>query len=542
MYDSFVTICNLLLSLCHFYDRSFRIFSALRKGGIFLVMDEILHVPQHTAVHKPLNSPAAPKQQWRERTKWERFWAAAQAAARQFHRQGTRVFHRAITAKAERPVLDPLPFLAVTTAVGVAAVVGTVYMPGYSVSVDGVALGTVQNPQVFERVVDRVETRASNILGYEYTLDNEISYEPALIQRDQVSPISGFETYLLDQIGEVMKTYVLKVDGEIIGTADDQSQLEALLEEISAPYVTEFTTQTSFLSNVTISLEYTASDELQDLGQMKEILTANTNGQTHYEVQKGDTFGAIAKANGMTLSELQELNPGIDINRLSIGQLLTVRETIPFLSVRTVDHLTYTEAIECPVEEVEDSSMYEGDTKVLEEGIPGEALIEADVTYVNGKEEERVINSSTTISEPTTKVVAVGTKPRPKTLPTGNLIWPVYGTITSRFGYRSIFGSYSYHSGLDIATSYGTNIKAADGGTVTWAGYKGSYGYLVIIDHGDTETYYGHCSKLLVSAGDKVYQGQTIAKVGSTGRSTGNHCHFEVRINGTAVNPTAYLP
>ena len=79
-------------------------------------------------------------------------------------------------------------------------------------------------------------------------------------------------------------------------------------------------------------------------------------------------------------------------------------------------------------------------------------------------------------------------------------------------------------------------------GTVTFAGYKGSYGYLVIIRHDNgTQTYYGHNSKLLVSAGQKVYKGQQIAKAGSTGRSTGTHCHFEVRINGKAVNPLNYL-
>ncbi|WP_368273997.1 M23 family metallopeptidase, partial [Intestinimonas butyriciproducens] len=150
--------------------------------------------------------------------------------------------------------------------------------------------------------------------------------------------------------------------------------------------------------------------------------------------------------------------------------------------------------------------------------------------------------STTVLREATEKVIAVGTKERPTWYPTGNYIWPVYGRITSRFGYRSIFGSYSYHSGLDIAVPYGTSVKASDGGTVTFAGYKGSYGYLVIINHGNGEqTYYGHNSSLLVSAGDKVYQGQTIAKAGSTGRSTGSHCHFEIRINGTAVNPAAYL-
>ena len=128
-------------------------------------------------------------------------------------------------------------------------------------------------------------------------------------------------------------------------------------------------------------------------------------------------------------------------------------------------------------------------------------------------------------------------------MPTGTFKWPVSGTISSYFGYRNIFGSTSYHGGLDIATSYGNAIKASDGGTVTFSGWQGTYGYLVIIDHGNgVKTYYGHNSKLLVSAGDKVYQGQTIARAGSTGRSTGTHCHFEIRINGTRVNPLSYLP
>ena len=84
---------------------------------------------------------------------------------------------------------------------------------------------------------------------------------------------------------------------------------------------------------------------------------------------------------------------------------------------------------------------------------------------------------------------------------------------------------------------------AADGGTVTYAGYRGSYGNLVIITHDNgTQTYYGHNSSLTVSVGDKVYKGQQVARAGSTGRSTGVHCHFEVRINGTSVNPLSYLP
>ena len=127
----------------------------------------------------------------------------------------------------------------------------------------------------------------------------------------------------------------------------------------------------------------------------------------------------------------------------------------------------------------------------------------------------------------------------PKTAATGNFIWPTNGTITSRFGYRSS----GYHTGLDIANSAGTNIYAADGGKVTFSGWKGGYGYCIIIDHGNGyQTLYGHCRSLLVSSGTKVYKGQHIAEMGTTGNSTGNHCHFEVRVNGTAVNPLKYLP
>ena len=224
-----------------------------------------------------------------------------------------------------------------------------------------------------------------------------------------------------------------------------------------------------------------------------------------------------------------------------------MREVIPFLSVQTTETITYQEAIATPVEEVEDDSMYQGDTKVLDAGSEGLAEITADVTYVNGNERERNITNNVTITEPTAKVIAVGTKERPSWLPTGSFIWPVYGNITSYFGYRYIFGSYSYHSGIDIAAAYGTGIQAADGGTVIWAGTgtgsNWSYGKYVIIDHGNGyQTYYAHCSSLLVSVGDKVYQGQVIARVGSTGRSTGNHCHFQVKINGTTVNPLSYLP
>lgn len=121
------------------------------------------------------------------------------------------------------------------------------------------------------------------------------------------------------------------------------------------------------------------------------------------------------------------------------------------------------------------------------------------------------------------------------------LIRPVSGTITSRFGVGSKIRR-SSHTGLDIATSTGTPISAAASGTVTFSGYKGSYGNMIVITHGNgVQTYYAHCSKLYASSGDSVSQGQTIAAVGSTGNSTGPHLHLEVRVNGVAYNPQNYV-
>jgi murein DD-endopeptidase MepM/ murein hydrolase activator NlpD len=128
---------------------------------------------------------------------------------------------------------------------------------------------------------------------------------------------------------------------------------------------------------------------------------------------------------------------------------------------------------------------------------------------------------------------------------TGNMVWPISGPITSPFGWRThpIFGTQRYHSGIDIGADYGDPIRAADGGIVISAEWLGGYGYAVIIDHGGgLSSLYGHNNELLVGVGQRVYKGQTIARAGSTGYSTGPHCHFEVRLNGSPVNPRDYLP
>jgi murein DD-endopeptidase MepM/ murein hydrolase activator NlpD len=130
-------------------------------------------------------------------------------------------------------------------------------------------------------------------------------------------------------------------------------------------------------------------------------------------------------------------------------------------------------------------------------------------------------------------------------LGSGIYIWPTSGPITSPFGWRThpIFGTQRFHSGIDIGADYGDPVVAADGGVVIYADWMGGYGKAVVIDHGGGfSTLYAHNSELLVSEGQKVYKGQQISRVGSTGYSTGPHLHFEVREGGSPVNPVAYLP
>lgn len=496
-------------------------------------MDELLHGP-HEMVHEEAQS-------WTQ-TQLPGFGSVLRERLSAVRRFLTPPL-RAVENWAERHPISPILYLAVTVAAGAAAVICTAYTPSYVINLDGKDIGVVMDPAVYDQAVMNVEARAERILGHEYVLEHEVTFTEALSERDaEFATAAQLETYLFNEIGEIVKGYILTVDGVTIGAADHEDSLTGLLASVAAPYCTENTVDYGFVESVVIENDYITSDFNLDLSDMFATLTENTTGETTYEVVKGDTYLGIAGNNEMSLDELMGLNPQASLNRLMPGDVLNVKKIIPYLSVRTVDHLTYNAPIESPIEYVDDDKMYIGNTKVITQGTDGEALVTADVTYVNGYESDRTIVESVTLSEPTTTVIARGTAERPKTASTGTYKWPIYGRINSGFGSRYIFGSYSNHTGLDIAAAYGASIKASDGGKVTFSGWQGTYGKLVVITHDNgVQTYYAHNSQLLVSVGDRVYQGQVIAKAGATGRTTGPHCHFGVRVNGTFVNPLRYL-
>ncbi len=435
-------------------------------------------------------------------------------------------------------------FLATALAVGAVTTALTVYTVGYRVTVDGQELGVVASTSQFQAIESRVEDRVEHILGRDYSLSGHVSFERQVVPKRQLSDLAGFESYLFEQVDEVTQGYVLTVDGQELTVQTDTAELDALLDSLKAPYINENTVLAEFAAPVGVTRQYVGVDQFQeDLTQVEALLRSNTREAVVYTVVKGDTYSGIASRYDMTVDELLAMNPQASLNKLLIGDQLTVSASVPYLGVRTVDKVSYEQAVPAPVEYVDDDSMYQGDSKVLENGADGVDLVDARIVRLNGVEQEREILNTQTVTVPQTKVVAQGTKERPKTMAKGYFTWPVRGTITSRYGGRSLFGTYNFHGGLDIAVPYGTSIKAADGGRVVTAGWNNSYGNYIVIDHENgKQTYYAHNSKLLVSVGDRVYQGQVIAKAGSTGNSTGSHCHFEVRVNGQRQNPINYLP
>ena len=187
--------------------------------------------------------------------------------------------------------------------------------------------------------------------------------------------------------------------------------------------------------------------------------------------------------------------------------------------------------------EVTDDTLYEGVRVTTERAIMGKTVVTTEKSYVNGVFASEKV-SEETVDFGTPRKISIGTKPRDKNVGTGKFILPTDARLSSGYGRR--WGR--MHYGLDLAGPVGTKVWASDFGTVTVAEYKKSFGNLVVIDHGNGfETYYAHNSEILVSVGDVVPQGYVIAKMGSTGRSTGSHCHFEIHYNGVAIDPMGYV-
>jgi murein DD-endopeptidase MepM/ murein hydrolase activator NlpD len=286
---------------------------------------------------------------------------------------------------------------------------------------------------------------------------------------------------------------------------------------------------------------YLPESQLTTLEEAIDQLTKEQETASVYKVAAGDTLSEIAITVNIPIDEIVAMNDSLeDANStLQVDQELIITVPEPELSVTRVEQNYYEESYDADVIYIDNDSWYTTQTVVHQQPSAGFRRVIADVSFVNDKEVSREILKEEVIMEAVPKIVERGTKIPP------TYIKPISGgRQSSGFGKRTAptKGASTYHKGIDWATPTGTAVYASCGGTVAKAGWGSGYGYVVYINHEDgRQTRYGHLSKILVSAGQTVKQGEKIALSGNTGVSTGPHLHFEILIGGTQVNPLKYL-
>ncbi len=419
-------------------------------------------------------------------------------------------------------------------AAGALIFVALIYRVGLEVILDGESIGYVSSQSVVENSLSAVSVKAGEILGRPYAVSPNIRYQFSIVNKNQLFDSEGVEESLLNSISDIDRLCVLTVDGVAVAASRDPSVLNAAREAILGT-----DSQRVFLQDVRIESQLASVSLIRSADELVQELTGLVRQEVRVTVSGTETVEGIAAEHGLSVEALQELNPGVDLSALYAGQSLLVQKAKPFVSVMATEQLSYEQPVLYETEYKDDPTLWKGTEQVVTEGVNGEELVMATSMSVDGYEPTVEVNGSIILTEPVTEVIAVGTRTREAT---GTFIRPSSGRQSSGFGRRKIWGSYSNHYGLDFEGRVGDPVFASDGGVVKYASWKADYGYCVIIDHGNGyQTVYGHNSKILVEVGQQVGQGEQIAKVGSTGRSTGPHVHFEVLVNGVQKNPANYL-
>ncbi len=317
-------------------------------------------------------------------------------------------------------------------------------------------------------------------------------------------------------------------------TTEGEQTTEQKTEDVSAQAADDGVKYVGFSEKIQVMETYVGKDQIKDRDTAFSEITAENDEESIYVVEPGDCLSIIAEKNNMSIDEIKELNPDIESDDdIYYDDRLNV--TVPKAAVQILveKQETYEEEYNAEVVYEDDNSMYIGETEVVQEGVPGKHIVTDLVTYKGDTETDREQLEENVQVAAVAQIVKRGTKSKP------TYMFPVTNwNVTSNFGYR--WGR--LHAGTDVGVPIGTTVRASRGGQVITAGWVGGYGNCVIIDHGDgVATRYGHLSEVTVSVGQYVDQGEQIALSGNTGRSTGPHLHFEIRINGEAVDPLPYL-
>lgn len=413
-------------------------------------------------------------------------------------------------------------------------------LQAYEVQLDGKVLAVVRSEEDFTEAVEAVKKEIQTLYDYEFAVPENIEIVETKAKNEALTDTNTMIHNIKGQLDMKVRATAIMVDGEKIAFVKDETTANAILEEMKKLYISEENeyNDIGFSEKVALEEVAVAINEITGKDEAFQLITKGSNEEKIHEVASGESAWAIARKYDLRVEDIEAANPGINPERLQIGQQVSLVVPKPYITVKTKEYVELVETIPFETEYEETDALYKGDKKITVQGTEGEREIKVYLIKENGILADRQILEEKILSEPKTRVIAEGTKPRPATVATGTFINPTRGRLTSGFGTR--WGR--RHEGIDIANSTGTSITAADAGQVSFAAYNGSYGNLVIINHENGyQTYYAHASRILVKKGDRVFKGQEIAKVGSTGNSTGPHLHFEVRKNGTPINPLQFV-
>lgn len=418
----------------------------------------------------------------------------------------------------------------------------------YAIAVryNGQTIGYIENEGIYESARKIIESRI--ISGSDepiWSNDTELSIA-VVATKELVSQDIMAESLLKASESEIKDATGIYIGGVFYGAAEDGAMLMAKIEALKEPFLAaaqelgadaqvKFAREVEFVSGI-----FPASS-VKPLEELLSEVTSSQLRDIYVTAGIGDSAISIAKANGISLEQLSELNPSVtDFTFSESGAELLVARAEPLIRVKIVRVFTYTEYIGFGTDFIMSSDYDTRTAFVLKSGVPGERTITKEIEYdENGKPVMENIISEEVTKEPENQEIVLGTQDAGPYGGGGTFAWPTGP------GYYYVSRGWipGVHFAIDIAAPYGTPIYAADGGVVTAALHTSEgYGNYIIVDHGNgIQTLYAHCSTLLVQPGQYVGRGTLIALVGSTGNSTGNHLHFEVYVDGIKVPPEPWI-
>ena len=475
--------------------------------------------------------------------------ALPEESSREIRRERLRYFRRG--ARLYFPlVLNALAYLLPVAALaGFAYIVQDRMNVNYvlEVMVNGEPVGSVASEQVFESARDDVQGRIQTVQDSDQDTQatmaavTQLELDPTYtlaIGGDVMNEMEVANAILSASGGAIGEATAVYIDGSLQFVTQDGDHLRSYLESVKQPYedASDPNVRVSFVHDISLVDGLYLQASMVSYSDILSVLNEGGGART-YTAAEGDTVQTVLDATGVAWDSLAALNPdltGTDQELASGTEVITGVQSPNLLQVKVIRRESYTSEIPYDTVETQSSEYDFGETVVTSAGQNGLQEITQDITYIDGVQTEISTVSVETLQEPVSEYVTKGTHLKSgmtANYGSGEWMWPV-----PQYTYVSRWMS-SFHKGADICAAYGTPIYASDSGVVVTAGFHYSYGNYVVIDHGNGwTTLYGHMSALGCSSGQAVERGEVIGYVGSTGNSTGNHCHFEMHHNGTLVS------